>query len=92
MSERKTKSIFLEAVEKYSPDEWDNYLDEVCQDGETRRRVELLLHAHQISFSITFQVPETKLYLYILFLSRIPGDRGVKPFLRIVEMLILLGR
>jgi tetratricopeptide (TPR) repeat protein/serine/threonine protein kinase len=41
------KSIFLEAVAKCAPGEWDAYLNEVCEDNaEVRRRVEVLLRAH----------------------------------------------
>ena len=41
------KAIFLEAVEKHSPDEWPEFLDEACgDDQELRQRVEGLLQAH----------------------------------------------
>lgn len=41
------KAIFLEAVEKYAPHEWDPYLDEACgADKRLRRAVEKLLEAH----------------------------------------------
>jgi eukaryotic-like serine/threonine-protein kinase len=41
------KAIFLTAVEKYSPDRWAAYLDEVCAgDQALRQRIEVLLQAH----------------------------------------------
>jgi serine/threonine protein kinase len=42
------KLIFLEAIEKDSPEELARYLDEACQDDAAlRSRVEQLLQAHQ---------------------------------------------
>src|SRR5687767_5382088 len=42
------KLIFLEAIEKASPEELARYLDEACQgDASLRGRVEQLLQAHQ---------------------------------------------
>lgn len=42
------KAIFLEAVEKHSPEEWPTFLEEACgNDRELRQRVEGLLQAHQ---------------------------------------------
>lgn len=42
------KSFFLEAIEKYSPDQWPAYLDQaVGNDQPLRRRVEILLQAHR---------------------------------------------
>ena len=44
----KARSIFLSAVEEHPPDEWDKFLDHACgDDAILRRRVELLLRAHQ---------------------------------------------
>src|SRR5262249_21907260 len=41
------KAIFLEAVEKYAPDEWPVFLDRACAGRpELRCRVEELLQAH----------------------------------------------
>ena len=41
------KAIFLEAVEKYAPDQWGPYLDQACgEDEELRHNVEVLLDAH----------------------------------------------
>jgi tetratricopeptide (TPR) repeat protein len=43
----KARSIFLTALEKYSPDRWPDYLDEACAgDADLRRRAEVLLQAH----------------------------------------------
>ena len=40
------KAIFLEAVEKHSPEEWPEFLDQACgDDRELRRQVEGLLQA-----------------------------------------------
>src|SRR5262249_24342359 len=45
---QKVRSIFLAAVERHTPSQWDGYLDEACAgDRELRRRVEVLLRAHQ---------------------------------------------
>ena len=41
------KSIFLDAIENYTPDQWAAYLDGVCgHDVHLRLRVEELLKAH----------------------------------------------
>src|SRR5256714_1751729 len=48
MSEQaeKAKAIFLDAIERYDPEQWAAYLDEVCADDTALRdRVERLLHA-----------------------------------------------
>src|SRR6516225_6312295 len=45
---QKARFIFLEAVEQHAPDQWGNYLDAACgQNQELRRRVEVLLRAHE---------------------------------------------
>ena len=45
---QKARSIFLEAVEQHAPHQWGNYLDAACgQNQELRRRVEVLLRAHE---------------------------------------------
>ena len=45
---RKVRSIFLAAVERTSPEQRNAYLDEACAgDEELRRRVEVLLRAHE---------------------------------------------
>jgi eukaryotic-like serine/threonine-protein kinase len=42
------RSIFIEAIENYAPDQWGNFLNEACRDDVAlRQRVELLLNAHQ---------------------------------------------
>src|SRR5271163_1671778 len=47
------KSIFLHAVENCAPGEWANYLDQACGDNaELRRRVMILLEAHQTADSL----------------------------------------
>ncbi len=44
----KARSIFISAVENCAPDQWGKFLDHACGDDvELRRRVELLLAAHQ---------------------------------------------
>jgi eukaryotic-like serine/threonine-protein kinase len=41
------KQIFAEAIERFSPDEWDAYLDRACgNDAKLRRRVQFLVKAH----------------------------------------------
>jgi serine/threonine protein kinase/cytochrome c-type biogenesis protein CcmH/NrfG len=41
------KQIFLDAVERYAPDQWPDYLNQACGgDADLRRRVEVLLAAH----------------------------------------------
>jgi eukaryotic-like serine/threonine-protein kinase len=42
----KMQEIFLAAVERHRPEEWDAYLDQACADDELRRQVKLLLKAH----------------------------------------------
>ncbi len=43
----KAKTIFLQAVERHEPSQWDAFLDEACGDSpELRREVEVLLAAH----------------------------------------------
>jgi WD40 repeat protein/serine/threonine protein kinase len=42
----KAKAIFLDAIEKYAPEQWACYLDEACGgDGSLRARVDKLLRA-----------------------------------------------
>ena len=42
------KDIFLEAVERFPPEEWPKYLDEACgNDVSLREQVDILLAAHQ---------------------------------------------
>src|SRR5262245_7786485 len=49
----KARSIFLEAVEQHTPDQWGPYLDAACgQDQELRGRVEVLLRAHEQANSL----------------------------------------
>jgi serine/threonine protein kinase/Tfp pilus assembly protein PilF len=44
---RAVKQIFLEAVERFSPDKWEAYLDQACgDDAALRRQVEILLETH----------------------------------------------
>jgi WD40 repeat protein/serine/threonine protein kinase len=43
----RAKAIFLDAVGRYEPHQWPQYLSEACAgDDELRRRVEVLLRAH----------------------------------------------
>jgi serine/threonine protein kinase/WD40 repeat protein/tetratricopeptide (TPR) repeat protein len=45
---QKVRSIFLAAVESREPDQWGPFLEEACAGNpELRRRVEVLLRAHQ---------------------------------------------
>src|SRR6266568_3427655 len=45
---QQVRSLFLAAVEDHAPGQWAAYLDEACAgDQELRRRVEVLLRAHQ---------------------------------------------
>src|SRR5256885_17039126 len=54
------KAIFLEAVEKYSPDQWAAYLDQACHgQTELRRRVEVLLEAHRETGTAHHQVAKS---------------------------------
>jgi WD40 repeat protein/serine/threonine protein kinase len=44
----KARSIFTSAVEDHAPDQWARFLDDACrEDVALRRRVEVLLRAHQ---------------------------------------------
>src|SRR5262245_1763127 len=50
------KTIFLNAVENYSPDQWPGFLDQACADlPDLRRRVEALLTAHRDACTDTFR-------------------------------------
>jgi eukaryotic-like serine/threonine-protein kinase len=50
---QKARSIFLAAVEQHPPEQWFTYLDEACDaDQELRKRVEVLLRAHQQANSL----------------------------------------
>jgi serine/threonine protein kinase/tetratricopeptide (TPR) repeat protein len=45
---QKARSIFLEAVEQCTPDQWGAFLQQACAGDEAlRRRVDMLLRAHQ---------------------------------------------
>jgi tetratricopeptide (TPR) repeat protein len=45
---KQAKAIFLEAVEKHTPDQWLAFLDQACAgQPELRRHVEVLLKAHR---------------------------------------------
>jgi WD40 repeat protein/serine/threonine protein kinase len=47
------QEIFLAAVERHRPEEWQAYLDQACgTDDELRRQVNLLLKAHQQAGSV----------------------------------------
>jgi WD40 repeat protein/serine/threonine protein kinase len=47
------KAVFLHAVESCTPGEWDAYLDQACgENAELRRRVMILLEAHQTADSL----------------------------------------
>lgn len=57
------KAIFLEAVEKHSPNEWPQFLDQTCgADRELRGRVEGLLQAHDERDSLFDRVGATQDY------------------------------
>src|SRR5947209_798127 len=50
---QKARSIFLEAVETYAPDQRHAFLDLACgQDHSLRQRIEMLLRAHEQSNSL----------------------------------------
>ncbi len=56
----KVRSIFVSAVEEYAPDEWEKFLDDACRgDLALRRRVELLLQAHEGEDSLLDRGNET---------------------------------
>src|SRR5262249_14325772 len=43
----KLREVFLAAVERHRPEDWDAYLNQACaDDDELRRQVKLLLKAH----------------------------------------------
>src|SRR5262245_12972947 len=47
------RSVFLAAVENHAPERWPAFLDEACGgDPELRRRVEVLLRAHEKANSL----------------------------------------
>jgi serine/threonine protein kinase/Flp pilus assembly protein TadD len=50
---QKVRSIFLDAVENHAPDQWGAFLDRACgPDAELRKRVEVLLSAHEQANSL----------------------------------------
>jgi tetratricopeptide (TPR) repeat protein len=50
---QEVRAIFLAAVESHTPDQWAAFLDEACGTNHVlRRRVEVLLRAHQQSNSL----------------------------------------
>ena len=52
------RAIFLEAVEKHSPETWEQFLDEACAgDAELRHQVTILLDAHRQAGSFLAQAP-----------------------------------
>ncbi|MFL5327606.1 MAG: protein kinase domain-containing protein [Gemmataceae bacterium] len=45
---KRIRAVFLSAVEDHAPEQWNEYLGEVCRDEpEVRRRVEVLLRGHR---------------------------------------------
>ena len=45
---QQVKAIFLEAVENHTPESWDSFLNNACNDNaELRQQVEVLLDAHK---------------------------------------------
>ena len=66
---QRVRSIFLEAVEHHAPDQ---FLDQACGgDKALRKRVELLLRAHDQANSVL------DLALNYNGLGRVTGDEGV---------------
>ncbi|MCR9293957.1 MAG: serine/threonine protein kinase [bacterium] len=58
------KAIFLEAVEKRSPKDWPEFLDQACGDDRTLRgHVEGLLHAHRERDSLFDEPQSTRDYV-----------------------------
>ena len=52
------KAIFLEALEKHTPEGWSAFLDQACEgQPELRRRVEVLLKAHREAGTAPNQPP-----------------------------------
>jgi tetratricopeptide (TPR) repeat protein len=50
---QKARSLFLTAVENVAPEQWGAFLEDACAgDQDLRRRVEILLRAHQASNSL----------------------------------------
>jgi serine/threonine protein kinase/Flp pilus assembly protein TadD len=50
---QKARSLFLAAVENCAPEQWGAFLEDACAgDQDLRRRVEILLRAHQASNSL----------------------------------------
>jgi WD40 repeat protein/serine/threonine protein kinase len=53
----RARVIFLDAVERYEPDQWPQFLDAACgEDPSLRRRVEVLLRAHTRSAGLLDQL------------------------------------
>src|SRR5438045_2901774 len=52
------KAVFLEAVEKYPPEQWEAFLVQACgSDAELLARVQILLHAHLGHDSLLEELP-----------------------------------
>src|SRR5262245_55160455 len=54
----RVRAIFLEAVEQHAPELWSGFLDRACgDDRELRRRIEVLLRAHDQANSMLDVAP-----------------------------------
>ena len=50
---QRARAVFLEAVEKHTPEQWGAFLDTACgDDEELRQRVNVLLQAHATANSL----------------------------------------
>ncbi len=80
------KAIFLEAVEKHSPDQWPMLLDQKCGDDRVLRdQVEQLLAAHQKQDSLFDRTDATSAFRPAEHTGEMIGDPRI-PLARANEL------
>ena len=73
------KAIFLEAVEKHSPEDWPEFLDQACgDDRELRGAVEGLLQAHAEKDSLFDRVEATRDYQPLVQTGQMIGPYKIR--------------
>ena len=74
---QKARSLFLAAVENVATEQWGAFLEDACGgDQELRRRVEILLRAHQASNSL-IDGPAPDVVATIFGLARVKPPAGL---------------
>lgn len=73
------KAIFLQAVEKHSPEEWQEFLDQACgDDSKLRGHVEGLLQAHTEDDSLFDRVEATQNYEPLVLPGQMLGPYKIR--------------